>query len=44
MPPRSKATYAESWTVSPDGREYTFKLRRNVKSPFGNELTADDVA
>ena len=35
--------YAESWTVSPDGREYTFKLRRNVKSPFGNELSADDV-
>jgi peptide/nickel transport system substrate-binding protein len=34
---------AESWTVSPDGRTYVFKLRQGVRSPFGNEMTADDV-
>ncbi|MBM3503440.1 MAG: ABC transporter substrate-binding protein [Alphaproteobacteria bacterium] len=33
---------AESWTVSPDGKTYTFKLR-SAKSPFGNELIADDL-
>jgi peptide/nickel transport system substrate-binding protein len=33
---------AESWTVSPDGKTYVFKLR-TAKSPFGNELNADDV-
>jgi peptide/nickel transport system substrate-binding protein len=32
---------AESWTQ--DGLEWTFKLRQGVKSPAGNELTADDV-
>ncbi|MCH8110710.1 MAG: ABC transporter substrate-binding protein [Proteobacteria bacterium] len=35
--------FAESWKVSEDGLEYTFKLREGVKSPYGNELTADDV-
>ncbi|MBM3524804.1 MAG: hypothetical protein FJX57_17800, partial [Alphaproteobacteria bacterium] len=34
---------AESWTVSADGKTYDFKLRRGVRSFFGNELTADDV-
>jgi ABC-type transport system substrate-binding protein len=34
---------AESFKVSPDGRVYTFNLRRGVKSPWGNEMTADDV-
>jgi peptide/nickel transport system substrate-binding protein len=34
---------AESWTVSPDGKTYVFKLRQGVKSFFGNELTAEDV-
>ncbi len=34
---------AESWTISPDGKTVVFKLRRGVKSPFGNELTAADV-
>lgn len=33
---------AESWTFSPDGKTLNVKLR-NAKSPFGNELTADDV-
>jgi ABC-type transport system substrate-binding protein len=34
---------AESWTVSEDGRTWVFKLREGVLSPYGNELTADDV-
>lgn len=34
---------AESWTVSEDGKTWVFKLREGVLSPFGNELTADDV-
>jgi ABC-type transport system substrate-binding protein len=34
---------AESWTISPDGKTYTFKLRERVLSAFGNELTADDL-
>ncbi len=34
---------AESWTISPDGRKYTFKLRRDVKWHDGKPFTADDV-
>lgn len=34
---------AESWTVSDDGKTWVFKLREGVLSPYGNELTADDV-
>lgn len=34
---------ATSWDVSPDGRVYTFHLRTGVKSPYGNEMTANDV-
>ncbi len=33
---------AESWVVAPDAKSVVFKLR-NTKSPFGNELTADDL-
>lgn len=33
---------ADSWSVSPDGKEVTFKLRRGVKGPTGNEMSADD--
>lgn len=32
---------AESWTQ--EGLDWTFKLRQGVKSPAGNEFTADDV-
>jgi ABC-type transport system substrate-binding protein len=38
-----KPHLAESWTVSEDGKTWVFKLREGVLSPFGNELTADDV-
>ena len=34
---------AKSWTVSPDGREYTFVLQDNVKFHDGRPCTADDV-
>ena len=34
---------ATSWTVSPDGTTYTFKLRPGVKFISGNSLTANDV-
>lgn len=38
-----KAHLAESWEVAPDGKRYTFKLRRNVKWHDGKPFTADDV-
>jgi peptide/nickel transport system substrate-binding protein len=34
---------AESWTESPDGLVYEFKLRRGLKFHNGDALTADDV-
>ena len=34
---------AESWTESPDGRTYEFKLRRGLKFHNGDPLTAEDV-
>ena len=34
---------AESWSVSGDGTEYTFKLRAGVVDHEGNALTADDI-
>ncbi len=34
---------AESWTESPDGRVYEFKLRRGLKFHNGDPVTAEDV-
>lgn len=34
---------AKSWTVSDDGKTFTFKLRDNVKWQDGTPFTADDV-
>jgi oligopeptide transport system substrate-binding protein len=34
---------AESWTISEDGRTYTFTLREGLKWSDGSPLTADDV-
>jgi peptide/nickel transport system substrate-binding protein len=35
---------AESWTVSPDGKVFTFKLKTNAMFPSGKALTAEDAA
>jgi peptide/nickel transport system substrate-binding protein len=35
---------AESWTISDDGKTFTFKMRSGVKFPSGNPLTAEDAA
>ena len=39
-----KPGLAESWTVSADGKTYTFKMRPDVKFHSGNPVTANDAA
>lgn len=34
---------ASNWTISPDGKTYTFKIRKNVKFHNGETLTTEDV-
>ncbi len=34
---------AKSWTISPDGKTYTFKLREDVSFCSGKKFTAEDV-
>lgn len=35
---------AEKWEISPDGKTYTFTIRKGVKFHNGDELTPEDVA
>lgn len=35
---------AKSWTVSEDGKTFTFKMREGVKFASGNPMTAEDAA
>ncbi len=34
---------AKSWTISPDGKEYVFRLQEGVKFHDGQPMTAEDV-
>ena len=42
-PTKINPQLAEKWEISPDGKVYTFQLRKGVKFPSGNELTSEDV-
>lgn len=42
-PPKLEPWLAQSYTVSPDGLRYTFRLRQGVRFHDGTELTAEDV-
>jgi peptide/nickel transport system substrate-binding protein len=40
---QTKPDLAEKWTISPDGKTYTFDLRKNVLWHDGAKFSADDV-
>lgn len=42
-PGELKLQAAESWSVSDDGKVFTFKIRPGIKFVSGNEMTAEDV-
>ncbi len=42
-PPKPVPHLAQSWTISPDGMEYAFKLDPAAKFHDGTPVTADDV-
>src|SRR5688572_4792117 len=41
--PEVKGDLAKSWTISEDGKTYTFELHPNVKFSDGTPLTSEDV-
>ena len=42
-PSKLEGDVAKSWTVSPDGKTYSFELKDGLKFASGNPLTAEDV-
>lgn len=42
-PSKIVADVAKSWTVSPDGKTFSFELKEGLKFASGNPLTAEDV-
>jgi peptide/nickel transport system substrate-binding protein len=40
---KTEPALAKSWTVSPDGRQYTLRLQRGLRFSDGQPLDADDV-
>src|SRR5215217_8744164 len=41
--PKVIGDLAESWTVAPDGRSYSFKLHANVKFHDGSPFSSEDI-